>query len=555
MYWAPGAVHAPHQVFKEWADKYKGHFDSGWDAYRARTFQRQKAIGWIPPDTVNAPRPADMPAWSSLSPEERQFHARQMEVFAGFLEHTDAQAGKIVDELERLGLRDNTLIVYVFSDNGASSEGMQGAINDVIGMNGVTTTVQQHIQALNTTYGGLDALGGPKVEGHYAAAWAWASETPFVGTKLMAGYFGGTRTPLAISWPKRIAADKTVRTQFHHVNDIAPTIYELLGITPPATVNGVPQERLDGVSMAYTFADAKAVNRKKHQYFEVMGSRAEYVDGWIASVAGPRKPWQADQSFLLSWPAKLSVVTQKPWFGDTFGWLSWKPENDQWALFDLHQDFSQSRDVGAANPAQLVELKRRFDQEAKENHVDPLGVSFNVMIDGAMNRKPERQKDWHFNADSPRLPELAAPNLRSRSHVVTVDADVPANANGVLYSMGDVGAGVSLYVMNGMLTFEYNSFALTRTKLRAPLAAGHNLIEVRFDKSSSKRGGPANVVLAVNGKEVARGEVPMTVSILFSATGTFNVGQNRGSPVSLDYFDRAPFAFNGKIRDVHVQYK
>jgi arylsulfatase len=555
MYWAPGAVHAPHQVFKAWSDKYKGKFDAGWDAYRARVFERQKAIGWIPADTANTPRPADMQAWSSLTPEEKQFHAREMEVFAGFLEHTDAQAGKIVDELERLGLRENTLIFYVFSDNGASSEGMQGGINDLVGLNGVTTTTQQHMEALKRDYGGLPALGGPKIEGHYSAAWAWASETPFVGTKLVAGYFGGTRAPMAISWPKRIAADKTVRGQFHHVNDIAPTIYDLLGFAPPNMVNGVKQEKMDGVSLAYTFNEARAAGRKTHQYFEIMGSRAEYVDGWIASVMGPRKPWQADQSFLLSLPAKLSVLTQQRWFGDTFGWLSWQPEKDEWALYDLRKDFSQARDQAAANPAKLAELKRRFDQEAEENHVNPLGVSFNIMIDGAMNRKKDVQTEWHFNADSPRLQELGAPNVRARSHTVTIDADVPANANGVLYSVGDVGAGVSLHVMNGVLTYEYNAFSLNRTKIRAPLPAGHHIVEVRFDKTSAKRAGPAKVALFIDGKEAAQGEVPMTAPLLFSATGSFNVGQSRGAPVSLDYFDRAPFAFTGKIRDVHIRYR
>ncbi|MBV8666875.1 MAG: arylsulfatase [Burkholderiaceae bacterium] len=555
LYWAPGGVHAPHQVFKEWSDKYKGKFDSGWDAYRNRVFARQKAVGWIPADTVNTPRPADMPAWDSMTPEEKKFHAREMEVFAGFLEHTDAQAGKVVDEIEKLGLRDNTLIFYVFSDNGASSEGMQGAINDVVGLNGVVTTLPQHIKALNDTYGGLDALGGPKLEEHYAAAWAWAGESPFQGTKLVAGYFGGTRTPLAISWPKRIAPDKTIRTQFHHVNDIAPTIYDVLGITPPATLNGVKQEKMDGVSMAYNFADPQAPTQKKRQYFELMGSRAEYADGWIASVFGPRKPWLADQSFLLSWPGKISFLTHMRWFGDTFGWLSWKPENDKWGLYDLHKDFSQANDISAMNPAKLAELKREFDEDAAANHVNPLGASFDVMINSGMNLKKDKQTDWHFNAGSPRIPEFAAPNIKSRSNLVTIDADVPDHANGVLFSVGDVGAGISLYVMNGVLTYEYNGFSLAHTKIRAPLPAGHDVIEVKFDKSNSKRAGPATVTLRINGKDVAQGDIPLTAPLALSATGTFNVGLNRGSPVSLDYFDRAPFAFNGKIRDVHVQYQ
>lgn len=557
MYWAPGAVHAPLQVSKEWSDKYKGKFDSGWDAYRDRAYQRQKAIGWIPENTVNTPRPKEMPAWSSLSADEKKFQARLMEVYAGFMEHTDTQAGKVVDALERLGLRDNTVIFYVLSDNGASSEGMQGAINDLVGLNGITTTPQQHMKALNETFGGLDALGGPKLEAHYHAAWAWAGESPFVGTKLVAGYFGGTRTPLAVSWPKRIAPDKSVRSQFHHVNDIAPTLYDLLGIQPPAVVDGTAQLPIDGVSMAYSFANAKAATRKKHQYFEIMGSRAEYQDGWIASVFGPRTPWVADIANLFSVPGKVAMLTRQRWIGDTFGWLSWKPENDRWALYDLNSDFSQSQDLAAAQPARLEALKKKFAEDASANLVNPIGASFDRVVYLGLRPNLDDRGDWHFPGDFKRLTEPAAPNIKSRNNLVTVDADFPANASGVLFSLGTVGGGLALYVENGVLNYEYNGFSLTRTKIRAPgkLPVGRAKVEVEMKMASTKRAAAATVMLRVNGVEVAKGEVPFTAPLAFSATGTFDVGQNLGSPVSLDYFDRAPFAFNGKIHDVHVLYK
>ena len=557
MYWAPGGVHAPHQVFKQWSDKYKGSFDDGWDAYRNRAFVRQKALGWIPADTVNTPRPPDIPAWNSLSSEERKFQAREMEVYAGFLEHTDTQAGKIVDALEHYGLRDNTLIFYVFSDNGASSEGMQGAINDLIGLNGIVTTPQQHMKALNEQYGGLQALGGPKLEGHYSAAWAWAGESPFIGTKLVAGYFGGTRAPLAISWPGHIVPDTHIRSQFHHVDDIAPTIYDVLGIKVPDVVNGVRQDIIDGVSMAYSFTDAKAQNHKSHQYFEMMGSRAEYSDGWIASVFGPRKPWSADQSFLFSWSGKLSFLTHMSWFGDTFGWLSWKPEEDHWSLYNLNNDYSQANDVSVMHPEKLAELRKTFDQDAIANSVNPIGASFDTLIRIGMNLQKDKTSDWHFPGNFSRLTEPAAPNIKSRNNLVTVDIDAPVNANGVLFSLGGVGAGISLYVIDGVLTYEYNSFSLTRTKIRTKekLPVGRDSIEVQLKMTSTKRAGPADVFLRVNGKDVAHGTVPMTAPIFFSATGTFNVGKNLGAPVSLDYFDKAPFAFNGKIYDVHVQYQ
>ena len=552
LYWAPGAVHAPHQVPKEWADKYKGKFDAGWDDYRQRVFQRQKEIGWIPGDTRTTPRPDEMPAWDGLSAEEKAFHAREMEVFAGFLEHADTQAGRLVDEVERLGLRDNTLIFYVFSDNGASSEGTQGAINDLIALNGITTTAKQHIEVLNRDYGGLDALGGPKLNEHYAAAWAWASESPFVGTKLVAGYFGGTRTPLAVSWPKAIHADKAIRGQFSHVVDIAPTVYDVLGIQPPSKVDGVAQEPVDGVSLAYTFSDATAANRKTHQYFEIMGSRAEYVDGWIASVFGPRKPWVADQSALVSLAGKVAILTGQSWIGDRFGWLSWSPDNDKWALYDLKKDYSQANDVAAANPQKLAEVTRLFDEDAKANNVYPLGAGF-WGIFHRHEQEPGRTV-WHFGAETSRLPEVAAPNIRSRDNRVTVDADFPPDAHGVLFAMGGVSGGLTLYAKDGRLTYEYNGMALKRTKVSAPLPNGHALVSVEMN-ASRRRGGPASVSLAVDGKEVAKGDIPYTIPLVFTATESFDVGLDLGSPVALDYYDLAPFKFSGRINDVLVEYR
>ena len=555
MYWAPGAVHAPHQVFKEWADKYKGKFDAGWDAYRQQTFERQKAMGWIPADTVNVPRPAEMPAWNSLSAQERRFQARLMEVYAGFLEHTDTQAGKVIDELERLGLRDNTLIFYVFSDNGASAEGMRGSINDLVGLNGITTTPEQNMKALADMYGGEQALGGPKVAEHYNAAWAWAGESPFVGTKLVAGYFGGTRVAMAASWPAKIKHDGIVRTQFHHVDDIAPTIYELLHIDPPKSVAGVAQMPLDGVSMAYTFDQPTAPTRKAQQYFEILGSRAEYADGWIASVFGPRKPWVADLSGLISWPGKLSYLLHNPWLGDHLGWLKWNPQDDQWALYDLKHDYSQSHDLAAEHPEKLAALKRKFDEDARANNVYPLGEALSEALHPRHEAPSGTQ--WHFGADTTRLPEVMAPNIRSRDNRVTVDAEFGPNANGVLYAMGGVSGGISLYVKNGVLSYEYNGQGLVRTRVSTPkaLPAGHHAIDVDLKLTSGRRAGPAEVTLSVDGHEVGKAELPFTVPMLFTATETFDVGRDLGSPVSLDYFEQAPFAFSGKINDVHIVYR
>lgn len=534
LYWTPGAVHGPHQVFKEWADKYRGKFDAGWDVYREQAFARQKALGWIPKDAELTPRPETLPAWDSLSAAEKKFQARLMEVYAGFLEHTDRQAGRVVDELERLGLRDNTLIFYVFSDNGASSEGLQGSINELLVQNGIPTTTAQQMAILDKAYGGLDALGGPKLESMYHAAWAWAGSGPFPGTKLVAGYFGGTRTPLAVSWPKQIPADATIRSQFHHVNDIAPTIYDVLGIAAPQTVGGVRQDPIDGVSMRYTFSDAGAKPQKHHQYFEVFGSRGIYQDGWMASVFGPRIPWVG---------------------GGFVPFMGWNPANDRWALYNLNQDYSQARDLAASHPEKLEELKQAFDREARANRVYPVGAGLYPLLNPA-ERVGIRGNEWHYGAETTRLPEFAAPNLRSRNGRVVVDVDVPLNADGVLYALGGVGGGISLYLDQGTPVYEYNALAISRTKLRGTekLPAGRHRIEVDIAVTNPKPASPARLALRVDGREVATGITPFTPPLAFTASESFDVGMDLGSPVSLDYFDRAPYKFNGKVHDVHVVY-
>ena len=288
MYWAPGAAHGPHQIFKEWADKYKGKFDDGWDAYRERTFARDKAMGWIPQNAQLTPRAATMASWDSIPESEKPFQRRLMEIFAGFAEHADYNAGKVIDEIEREGKLNNTLIFYIWGDNGSSSEGLNGTISEQLAQNGIPTTIAQHIAALNEL-GGLDVLGGPKTDNMYHAGWGWAGSTPYKGTKLMAAYFGGTRQPMAVAWPARIKPDPTPRPQFHHVIDIVPTIYEVTKITPPRVVNGFEQDPIAGVSMVYAFADAKAPGTRHTQFFDIMASRGIYHDGWFASRPGPAR--------------------------------------------------------------------------------------------------------------------------------------------------------------------------------------------------------------------------------------------------------------------------
>jgi len=531
MYWAPGAGHGPHHIFKQWADKYKGRFDDGWDALRERTFKRQQELGWIPAGTKLTPRTESMAGWDSVPELERPFQRRLMEVFAGFVEHVDTQAGKIIDELDRQGIRDNTIVIYIFGDNGSSAEGQKGTISELLANNGIPSTIDQHLAALEKI-GGLDALGGPKVDNMYHAGWAWAGDTPFQYTKLIASHFGGTRNPLAISWPASIKPDKTPRPQFHHVNDIAPTIYDILGITPPEVVDGFKQDPVDGVSMAYSFADAKAPGHKHTQYFDNNGSRGIYQDGWFAGTFGPLTPW----------------LTVSP------GLATWDSGKDVWELYNITSDFSQADNLAAKEPKRLEAMKGQFLKEAKANKVFPIGAGIWLRLHPE-DRIKTPYTSWQFDSTTTRMPEFTAPGIGRESNHVTIDAELGDNASGVLYALGGASGGLTLYMDKGDLVYEYNMMIIERTiaRSKAKLAAGKHRIEV--NTTIAKPGAPAEVGLIVDGQEVARTTVKRTVPAAFTASETFDVGTDLGSPVSLDYFDRRPFAFDGKIEKVLVTLK
>jgi len=531
LYWAPGAGHGPHQIFKEWADKYKGKFDNGWDAYRERVFARQKQLGWIPADTKLTPRAISMPSWDSIPEAQRPFQRRLMEIFAGFVEHVDVQAGRMVDELERLGIRDNTIVIYIFGDNGASAEGQNGTISELLAQNGIPNTVEQQLSALDGI-GGLGALGSPKTDSMYHAGWAWAGNTPFQHTKLIASHFGGTRNPMVISWPKGIKPDKTPRPQFHHVNDIAPTIYEVVGIKPPKVVDGVAQDPIDGVSLAYTFSDPKAPTRKKVQYFDNNGSRAIYQDGWLAATFGPLVPWLPGAPGLTQWDSA----------------------KDKWELYQVSEDFSEANDLAAKEPQRLASLQKTFDEQAKANKVYPLGAGIWLRLHPE-DRIKSPYTSWRFDATTTRMPEFTAPGVGRESNTVTIDAEFDENASGVLYALGGAGGGVSLYMDKGHLAYEYNMMIIERYIARSAskVARGRHRIEVTTRLENAKPLAAAEVVLKLDGQEVARTMVKRTVPAAFSASETFDVGVDLGSTVSLDYFDRRPFRFDGKIERVEVK--
>jgi len=534
MYWASGCLHGPHHIMKEWADKYAGKFDDGWDAYRERIFERAKEKGWIPQDCELTERDETLASWDSIPDDEKPFQRRLMEVAAGYAEHVDVQVGRLADELDRLGYSDNTLFFYIWGDNGSSGEGQNGTIAELLAQNNIPTTVRQHIDALDQL-GGLDVLGSPLVDNQYQAGWAWAGVTPYKGMKLLASHLGGTRNPLAVRWPKKVAPDAVPRDQFLHCNDVVPTIYEILGIEPPLVVNGVPQVPIAGASFARTLTERAADGGKKTQYFEIMGSRAIYHDGWMASAFGPRAPWLA---------------------GAPPGIATWTPDNDRWELYHLDEDWSQANDLAGEMPEKLAQMRELFAIEAARNEVLPVGGGLWVPVYHPELRIAPPYREWEFAGDLTRMPEFCAPALGNKNNTVTIEADLPANANGVLYALGGVAGGLTCYLDDGYLCYEYNLFILTRTKARsaAKLPAGQIRIVVETNYAEERPAGPLDISLRVGSEIVAKCQVPVSAPLLFTANDCLDIGVCLGSPVSMDYYKRAPFPFEGTIERVHVAY-
>ena len=534
MYWASGCMHGPHHIMKDWADRYAGKFDDGWDNYRQRVFERAKQKGWIPPDCELTERDERLASWESIPDDEKPFQRRLMEVAAGFTEHVDVQVGRIADELDRLGYGENTLFVYIWGDNGSSGEGQNGTIAELLAQNNIPTTVRQHIDALDEL-GGLDALGSPKVDNMYHAGWGWAGSSPYKGMKLLASHLGGTRNPLAIRWPKKVAPDGAPRDHFLHCNDVVPTIYDILGIEAPLVVNGVQQVPIAGASFARTLTDRSAVGGKKTQYFEIMASRAIYHDGWMASAFGPRAPWLA---------------------GAPEGIENWTPDNDRWELYHLDQDWSQARDLAAQMPEKLAQMRELFAIEAARNAALPIGGGLWVPVYHPELRIAPPYRQWEFPGNITRIPEFCAPALGNKNNTVTIDADLPTDASGVLYALGGVAGGLTCYLDEGFLCYEYNLFIISRTKIRSAtkLSAGPASIVVDTSYAEQRPAGPLDVVMRVGTEVVAQGRVPVSAPLAFTANDCLDIGVCLGSPVSLDYYDRAPFPFEGRIERVRVAY-
>lgn len=537
IYFATGASHAPHQVAAEWSDRYKGKFDMGWDKYREAVFAQQKRLGVIPADAVLTPRNAAFPAWDSLSDTEKKLYARQMEVYCGFQENTDYEIGRVIDSLKNLGIADNTVVMWIWGDNGASMEGTEtGTFNEMTTLNGIPLNAEQQLQLMKQ-YGGLEAWGGPTTEPHYACAWAWAGNTPFQWGKQVASHLGGTRDPMVVWWPKGIHDGGGVRTQFTHLIDVAPTILDLAHVPQPSTVSGVKQMPMHGVSFAYTLANPKAEERHTQQYFEVFGNRGMYKDGWWLAWRLPRNPWKLD-------PAALA----------NFAPDKWNPEDDPAELYNLNTDFSQSDNLAAKNPEKVRELKNLFWQEARKYQVLPL-LSGLSMFFGPQFSPPQAEKThFEYLSGTENIPPSVCPQTYNRSYTATADVVIPSDgAEGVIFANGSYLGGYALYVEDKKLKFTYSfegiqDYSVTSSDTVPP---GKATIKYEFicDKPGEKASGGTSK-LFINGKQVAEGRIEHSIPVLTSAHAGFDIGKDNGLPVSRSYSDKSPFAFTGQIEKV-----
>jgi arylsulfatase len=522
VYYAPGATHAPHHVPKEWMEKFKGKFDQGWDKYREETYQRQLELGVIPKDTKLTPRPKEIPDWDSLNADQRSVAARLMEAFAGYTAQTDHEVGRLIQAIEDMGQLDNTLIFWEIGDNGASMEGtLNGVFNEMSSLNGLpedTAFAVKHI----------DEIGGPSAYNHYPVGWAWAMNTPFQWGKQVASHLGGVRNPLVVSWPNRIKDVGGMRTQFHHCIDIVPTILEAAGIPEPTSVNGVTQKPIEGVSMVYSFADAKAKGNRKTQYFEMFGNRAVYDNGWIATCRHGRLPWENAGSYDF--------------------------DKDEWQLFNLDDDFSEANDLAAKEPKKLRELQDLFWIEATKYNVLPLDDRFIERADPAMRPSLiEGRTKFTYFPGVRRVPESSSPNVKNKSHTITVDMEIAkGGADGVLVAAGGNVGGYALFIKDGKPNYEYNYFTVERFKIAGQdaLTPGKHTIrfEFKYDGGGVGKGGTGTIF--VDGQQVAKGRIDKTILGRFSADETFDTGEDTGSPVSDTY--KSPFRFAGTIKKIEI---
>jgi arylsulfatase len=526
VYYCPGTAHAPHHAPKDWIAKYKGKFDQGWDKVREETLARQIKLGVVPPDTKLTPRPAELQAWDSLDADHKRVFARMMEVYAGALSHADHQIGRLLDHLEQTNQRENTLVIFLMGDNGASAEGtLQGTTNEVAVNQGATEDIAFLLSM-------IDELGGPKGYNHYPVGWAHAMDSPMQWTKQVASHFGGTRNGLVISWPARIKDAGGLRSQFCHVIDIVPTIYEAVGVTAPDVMDGVEQKPVEGVSLVYSFDAAKAPTQHPVQYFELVGNRAIYKDGWMACTSPLRLPWLTSAEV--------------------------NPDDFKWELYNVSEDFSQANNLVEKFPNKLKELQEAFEVEAKKYNVYPLDSSFVPRFAPTIRPSLSRGRDeFEFFQGMTRIPEGSAPDFKNKSWTVAAEIDVPAGgASGVIATIGGRYGGWGLWLDDSKPRFCSAFSNQEKHKYRAasdsPIPPGRHVVRVvfKYDGGGVGKGGDATIF--VDERPVAQCRVAETLMVRFSLDETFDIGMDTGTPIVDDYDAKMPYAFTGTIHRVGV---
>ncbi len=540
MYYSTGCSHAPHHVAREWADRYKGKFDGGWDTYREETLERQKQLGIVPQDAVLTERPELFPAWDSLGDAEKKLYARQMEVFAGFSENADWNVGRLLDAMEEMGDLDNTLILYIWGDNGASMEGtLTGSFNEMTFLNGVELDAEQQLKLIEE-YGGIEGWGGDHTAPHFAAAWAHANNAPFQWGKQMASHLGGARNPMVVAWPERIKGKGDLRTQFTHCIDIGPTVLEAVGLPEPKLVDGIEQEPMDGTSFAYTFEDANAAERHTVQYFEMFGSRAMYKDGWWACTRLDKAPWDFSPETLKRFAPGV-----------------YDPEQDVWELYYLPDDFSQARNLAADNPDKLKELQELFWQEAERNRALPLLGGLSVFF-GILPPLPTVTR-FTFAGDVQNVQFGIVPRIMGRSYAIEADLNVPTSgAEGVIVANADFIGGYGLWVDDkGMLNHTYSFLGVETYKQVSTekIPTGDVTVKMLFEADENKPGTGGNVTLWANNKQIGEGKMPRTVPMLFTSYSGMDISRDNGLVVDRAYEDKAPYAFTGTVKQVVFDLK
>jgi arylsulfatase len=531
-YYTPGLTHAPHHAPKEWIAKFKGQFDIGWDKLREETLARQIQQGVVPAGTRLTPRPKDIPSWDSRSADEKKLYTRMMEVYAASLAYADHNIGRVIKAVEDTGEMDNTLVIFIMGDNGASGEGtLQGLANEVgVAANGVEETLPYLLSI-------MDDLGGPLTYNHYPVGWAHAMDTPFQWTKQVASHFGGTRNGLVISWPDRIKQIGEVRSQFSSVIDIVPTILEAAGIKAPTVINGVKQTPIEGFSMIFSFDDANAPAHHNSQYFELMGNRGIYEDGWMANTS----------------PLKL------PWAPPAIGKATPNPDDFQWELYHVAEDFSQANNLAARNPAKLKELQAAFEREAQKYNVYPLDSSLAERADVRLRPSLTRGRStFSYYPGTIRVPEGAAPDTKNKDYIVSAEVEIPVGgAEGMLITQGGRFGGWALIIVDSKPEFDYAFSNQPQHKYRVAasekLAPGKHTIKFESKYDGPGMGKSATGTLFVDGKQVAQGKIERTIPLRFSLDETMDVGQDTGTPVVEDYLPKMPFKFTGNLKEVVIE--